>query len=43
LGNTQDVSDANDGILVFKSAKEEDEAVHIPWSELQSLELDSSR
>ncbi|HVS12646.1 MAG TPA: hypothetical protein VMV46_01885 [Thermoanaerobaculia bacterium] len=42
LGGTQDVSDANDGILVFTSDKE-DEGVHVPWDELESLELDWSR
>ena len=38
LEGTQDVSDSNDGILVFQGGAT-DEAVHIRWEELDSLEL----
>jgi hypothetical protein len=42
LGGTQDVSDANDGILVLQPGNE-DEGVLVPWDELASLELDWGR
>ncbi len=38
LGDTQDVSDSNDGILVFQNPDEE--PIHIPWKKLAEVVFD---